>query len=486
MTGLDDVPRVPGYRTDRLLGFGGTGEVWAAVTEDGGEPVALKVLRVPEEETDRLLRETALLRRVDHPHVVRLRTVARVPGHGPVLVLDRALGGSLGALVSARGPLDVGEVVTVLTPLAGALADLHERGIVHGDVAPGNVLFDSRGRPLLGDLSAARVVGEGADPDVRGTPGYADPALAAGAPPTPASDVHGLAAVCWLALTGRAPRPAGERPPLVALAAQVPVDLAVLLDEALDADPQRRPTARELAARAFDAAPAAPVRLVPTDPGAAPAEVVTHRLRAAAAQAPPLAAHRGRRRWPAMRRWRPTAAAGVVGLVLVVTGTLVVPRLLDGRGELESPAAPASAPVAPTTAAAVPGAVRTALEGDEPAAAVPALAWLRARGFATGDRSLIEQASVPGSSALDADLELLQRLAQAGVVLDGLGFDVRSTQLVSRDGDVAVVDATVVTTAHRQVDAAGQVVDHVPEGEPRTSRLVLRRGADGWRVERLG
>ncbi|MFZ5872003.1 MAG: protein kinase domain-containing protein, partial [Actinomycetota bacterium] len=132
MTGLDDVPRVPGYRTDRLLGFGGTGEVWAAVTEDGGEPVALKVLRVPEEETDRLLRETALLRRVDHPHVVRLRTVARVPGHGPVLVLDRALGGSLGALVSARGPLDVGEVVTVLTPLAGALADLHERGLVHG------------------------------------------------------------------------------------------------------------------------------------------------------------------------------------------------------------------------------------------------------------------------------------------------------------------------------------------------------------------
>lgn len=187
-----------------------------------------------------------------------------------------------------------------------------------------------------------------------------------------------------------------------------------------------------------------------------------------------------------MRRWRPTAAAGVVGLVLVVTGTLVVPRLLDGPGELESPAAPASAPVAPTTAAAVPGAVRTALEGDEPAAAVPALAWLRARGFATGDRSLIEQASVPGSSALEADLGLLQRLAEAGVVLDGLGFDVRSTQLVSRDGDVAVVDATVVTTAHRQVDAAGQVVDHVPEGEPRTSRLVLRRGADGWRVERLG
>lgn len=484
------VPVVPGYRTERLLGFGATGEVWAAVADDG-DPVALKVVRRPEEDTERILAETALLRRLHHPHVVRLRTVARVPGHGPVLVLDRALGGSLAALVAARGPLDVGEVVTLVTPLAEALADLHHRGVVHGDVAPGNVLFDGAGRPLLGDLSVAAVVGQGPG-ERHGTPGYADPAVADGDPLTPAADVYGLAAVAWLALTGRAPLPTGERPPLVAVAPEVPLDLALVLEQALDADPARRPSPRELAGRCFAASPATPVRLVPTDPSAAPAEVVTHRLRAAAVAAPsaPPARRRHllRRDRVGLRRLLRLGSALVGSLVVVgalVVGALVLVAPWPGGGEPPPPVARRS-PAEPTATAAtdlVPPAVTTALTGEDPAAAVPALAWLRARGLSTGDADLLARASVPGSRALADDTARLHALRSAGVVLAGLGFDVRAVTLVRRDGDVAVVEATVVTSAHRQVDDAGGVVAEVPGDEPRTSRLVLRRGDDGWRVE---
>jgi hypothetical protein len=402
-----------------------------------------------------------------------------------VLVLDRAMGGSLAALVRARGALDPGEVVTVLSPLAGALADLHERGVVHGDVAPGNVLFDDLGRPLLGDLGLATVIGAPVDGDVRGTPGYADPARAAGGPPTPASDVHGLAAVAWLAVTGRAPDPADRRAPLVAVAPHLPVELALLLEAALDVDPDARPTARELAVRAFDAVPPEPVRLVPTDPAAAPAEVVTHRLRTAAAAASPEPPATARRRHRLGRRLpgpRVTALAGLVGLAAAVAGAVAVPQLLDG----ERPAAAqpvAVQPVAGQVEPAVPQAVDAALRADDPVAAVPALAWLRARALGTGSREPLARADAPGSPALAADLARLDELGRAGMVLDGVGFDVRDVQVVSVQDETAVVDATVVTLAHRQVGPAGEVVAEVPAGEPRTSRLTLRRGPDGWQVQ---
>jgi len=500
------VPRVPGYRTGRMLGYGATGQVWAAVGEHDEGPVALKVLRGGPDDAAQVLAETALLRRLEHPHVVRLRTVADVPGHGPVLVLDRALGGSLAALVRARGGLDVGEVVTVLAPLAGALADLHEQGLVHGDVAPGNVLFDGRGAPLLGDLSAARVVGQEPGEPV-GTPGFADPALLTGARPAPASDVYGLAAAGWLALTGDPPPSAGERPPLVALVPGVPEALVAVLEQALDASPERRPTARELAARCFDAAPAVPVRLVPTDPAAAPAEVVTHRLRVAAASATEPEGRRGRRgrhlRRPRGRAARLVLGGTAVGLLVGAGGWAAAAGVLPGGlpGSAPDPAAVEDLEGAGQDAAApdqgapddepaeteVPEAVLVALAGDDPRAAVPALAWLRARAFSTDDAQLLARASTAGGEALAADLERLEQLRAGGVRLDGLGFDVRAVEVVEHTEQTAVLDASVVTSAHRQVDASGAVLAQVPEGEPRTSRLRLERDELGaWRVAGLG
>jgi serine/threonine protein kinase len=213
-------PHVPGLRLQRSLGRGAHGEVWAAVDAGSGEQVAVKLRRTASgrgprsagrgdvaaeaaETAERLAREIALLRRVDHPHVVRLRRVLDLPDGSRAMVLDHAAGGSLTELVRARGPLQPGEVVTLLIALARALADLHAGGIVHGDLAPGNVLFAGDGRPLLSDLGLGAVLGADQDPADWATPGFADPAgLPAG---DPARDIWGLGAVAWFALTGHPP-----------------------------------------------------------------------------------------------------------------------------------------------------------------------------------------------------------------------------------------------------------------------------------------
>ncbi len=111
--------RVPGFDAVELLGYGSQGEVWLAREHATGEPVALKRLLAGADlaARDRLRREAAVLAGVDHPHVLRLRSVV---GAGPdlVLVLDLATGGSLARLLATRGRLSPGEVVTVAVPLA--------------------------------------------------------------------------------------------------------------------------------------------------------------------------------------------------------------------------------------------------------------------------------------------------------------------------------------------------------------------------------
>ena len=136
--------QLPGYQILELVGFGGSGEVWRARDEATGAVVALKRLHSTDVVArERLRREAAILSSVAGEHVVRVRDVV-MTATDAVLVMDFAEGGNLATVLAVRGELAGPEVVTLVAPLAMALADAHDRGIIHGDVTPANIVFAAR------------------------------------------------------------------------------------------------------------------------------------------------------------------------------------------------------------------------------------------------------------------------------------------------------------------------------------------------------
>ena len=247
-------PAVPGFELGERIGIGATSEVWAAVRESDGR-VLLGVEGTA----------TSLSAVAASAHVVRVEACLPLEDGRVALVMPWLQGGSLGDLVAARGHLEPGEVVTVLAPVASALARLHGVGVVHADVSPGNVLLDVDGRPHLADLGLGHVLGE-VSHGVWGSDGYVAPEVVLGSEPTAAADVYSLGALGWLCLTGSVPAAPGLRPGLVdvALAEASPGRTALIgaLDRALDPDAAQRPDADALAWSLFEAATATPIHLV--------------------------------------------------------------------------------------------------------------------------------------------------------------------------------------------------------------------------------
>lgn len=252
--------RLPGYKIEDLIGAGSSGEVWRATVTSSGVPVALKRIWLSERgQRQTALSEAAMLSTLDHPHLMKLHEV-RPLEDAIVLVLDLAGAGSLATLLARRGRLTVGETITALAPIGAALAYAHNAGVVHGDVSSANILFTDVGLPLLADLGVARLLGE--VDAVRTTPSYADPAVAAGGLPVPASDVFMLGAVALHALTGAPPWPGDEASEVLEIAATTgdepdfaarldaagaPAAVVEIVSRALRLDPEDRCTAADFA-----------------------------------------------------------------------------------------------------------------------------------------------------------------------------------------------------------------------------------------------
>jgi serine/threonine-protein kinase len=235
------------------LGDGAMGVVHLATGPDGGE-VALKLLR-PELAgsivyRERFLREARVAREVAHPGLVPILDAGEADGRFYLATAYRA-GGSLAARLQREGRLPAGEAVALLRQVAAGLDALHERGIVHRDVKPENVLLDGDGNAALTDFGLAKgdaytvLTRPG---EVMGTLDYIAPELIEGAAAAPAADVYALGCVAYECLTG-APPFAGknvfevavahleEEPPAPALEPE----LAWAVLTALAKDPQRRP-----------------------------------------------------------------------------------------------------------------------------------------------------------------------------------------------------------------------------------------------------
>ena len=175
----------------------------------------------------RVLRRLADLRLLRHKAIAGVRRVISLP-EGRVGVLSEfIIGADLAVVLGARGGLTRDEAARLLDDLGGALAHLHERGMAHGDVAAANVIVNTDGQPVLIDLLGGALE--------TGTESSAAPERGEGAPATAAADVYSLAALLRQCAAGSP-----------ALAER----LERVLPDALDADPDRRPSARDLAARA--------------------------------------------------------------------------------------------------------------------------------------------------------------------------------------------------------------------------------------------
>ncbi len=509
---MDDF-RVCGFEIGELLGFGATGEVWCARELATGETVALKRLR-PGAGPDALAslrREAGLLRSLATPYVVPLREVVG-EGAETVLVLDHAAGGSLVSLLRRRGSLTPGEVVTIVAPLAQALAVAHDRGIVHGDVSPSNVLFTADGMPMLSDLGVARLVGD--DRETETTAEYADPRLS-GSAPDAASDVWALGALAHHLLCGSPPHEGDSiadvlaaaadvaRAPLGLLAPMAPRPLVSAIEQALSADLGVRPSAGDFGVALQRAQTAEPVRLggadrpagrhaspaPPLPPRAATSDRSplappeppqgaerdlrqTHRVARPAAPAAPDPPVQTRRLLPSV--WV-LASVGVV-VVLLAAG-LAWAFFGNARSEVT-----ALAPVAVDVPDPAPSAPPRPPLDPRWAPVLDGLDRAREAAYAAADPARLADVYAPGFPVQEIDTRRVTELDAAGVTAVGVRHDLHAVNVRDADEGRVALAVTDVLEPHRLVDADGTTVqDRAGRGE-RDFVVVLVQEPAGWRI----
>lgn len=202
---------IPGYRILRTLGQGGMASVFLAVQESLDREVALKVmapaLAANPEFAERFLKEGKLTAKLQHPNVVTIHDIGM---HNGIYYLSAEFipRGTLKERITETG-LSVGEALNVLSDIAHGLDYAHEKGVVHRDVKPGNVLFRKDGRAVLADFGIAKAMDGGTSSTMAGmsvgTPDYMSPEQARGEPVDGRSDLYSLGVMLYEMLTGRPP-----------------------------------------------------------------------------------------------------------------------------------------------------------------------------------------------------------------------------------------------------------------------------------------
>ena len=238
----------------------GTGDCWLGRDDRSGLAVAMTVLSV--DHLDAVEAALGSLPDVLDPHLLQVDDI--VHDETSLALISRwPPGGTLTGLLMRRQRLTAAETLTVLIPIAAALAQVHEAGTRHGDVAPSTVWFDTAGRPLLGAVGVAHAhavaagglpvgIGDVAPEVVRGE-------RRPGGSVTTAADVFSLGSVALRCLAGRPAWPADDPADVLVQAAaglwpDLPDDtgppaLLALVRAMLRADPTQRPTAREVVDR---------------------------------------------------------------------------------------------------------------------------------------------------------------------------------------------------------------------------------------------
>jgi DNA-binding CsgD family transcriptional regulator len=246
---------LPAYEIGEVLGSGASGIVVAGRHRRLGRDVALKQI-ASSGDPDRFLAEARVMASLDHPHVVRLYDFVEVEEH-LVLVMERLTGGTVKDRLDAGAIRPQAACAAVVAACTG-LQYAHDRGILHRDVKPQNLLLSAEGVLKVGDFGIAKLLdatGTGVTRPgmVLGTPAYIAPEQVTGETLTPAADIYGAGVVLYQLLSGELPYPSLGSPvaelrqrvhddpiPLRLRAPYVPEALAAITDRALRRDPEER------------------------------------------------------------------------------------------------------------------------------------------------------------------------------------------------------------------------------------------------------
>lgn len=270
------------FRVLRLLNRGGMGEVFLARDLRLGRRVALKLIAPrylgSAAAIRRFVREAQATAQFSHPNIVTIHAVGEFDGR-PYLALEYLEGEDLSERLTER-PLSVQQVLRIMSVVAEALGEAHAHGVLHRDLKPGNIVIPRDGRPRVVDFGLAKRIAlkdsvrppASTPPEQRplgetgvcGTPAYMAPEQWLELPNTSATDVWALGIILYELCTGRVPFAADSTRELAISVcgvstperlddiADVPAELATLVERCFDRDPDARPSAIEVAQQLRD------------------------------------------------------------------------------------------------------------------------------------------------------------------------------------------------------------------------------------------
>jgi hypothetical protein len=416
------------YEIERHIAGGGMGDVWQGVDRVLGRTVAVKLLRSPSGEAEfveRFRAEARTMATISHPGVVDVYDFGDDPAAGVYLVMQYIDGESLARALERAGRLGAEAAMRLVAEAAEALHAAHDRGVLHRDVKPGNLLLRADGSAVLTDFGIARSAAATHRTStglLMGTASYIAPERAGGQPASARSDIYSLGVVAYQCLAGRLPfegesllqialRHANDEPP--PLPADVPAAVREIVARALAKDPADRwPSGAAMAEAARSAAANA---AAPTRAETAPVRprrrllVVGGAVLAVAVAAAAVLASLGRLHAPpsndAAAGPGATEAAAVGGLngipVAGGSATASASALAGTAGRSAVPAAPSPTPVA-AGAPAAPSGLRATPVG----AATIRLQWADNSGNETGFSVLngaVSRTAGAGATSYDWD-----------------------------------------------------------------------------------
>jgi len=245
------------YRIIALLGRGGMGEVYRATDLTLGQSVALKFLPEEASRNQRLLErfhgEVRVARLVSHPNVCRVYDIGEIEG-APFISMEYVDGEDLAELLTRIGRLPADKALETARKLCAGLAAAHDRGVIHRDLKPQNIMMNKRGEVVIMDFGLAAIADQLTGPEARnGTPAYMAPEQLRGEAVTAKSDIYALGLVLYEIFTGKKPFAASSVQQLIdmqqslhltsvtSVAADVDPVVEKVIRRCLDPDPARRP-----------------------------------------------------------------------------------------------------------------------------------------------------------------------------------------------------------------------------------------------------